>query len=199
LHDTLEDCAAALDRARYRVLVRIFDAELREAVQKKLPSCVVDSSGLFADAVRRARCVIGTSSSVLLEAMRLGRPTGQLIFRDSPLFYQSGWLLGCNTNWTESFSAMVAGNPDRMSRQRRTLEENLSDTDFYSLCREVAEGRMLESPRPIDLADAEFENELFRAILGWRATLFAPLLRLVYSRRRRNGALPQTDADPRSG
>jgi len=94
---------------------------------------------------------------------------------------------------------MVAGNPDRMHRQRRTLEENLRDTVFYSLCREVAEGRMLESPRPIDLANPEFENELFRTILGWRATLFAPLLRLVYSRRRRNGAVPHTDATLRSG
>lgn len=186
LQTTLESCATALDRAGHRVLLRIMDSELREATQAKLPqdrTQISDIDEPFSDALTRTRCVVGTPSSVLLEAMAHDKPTGQLMFRDSPLFYQSGWLLGCNNDWAASFESMLAAEPERMDAQRQTLRENLSEEDFFSHCQQVADGKNLDVPRRVDVSDLEFENDLLRDLLGWRARLFAPFLRALYSRR----------------
>jgi hypothetical protein len=118
--------------------------------------------------------------------MQHGRPTAQLMFRDSPLFYQSGWLLGCNEDWQASFESMLAADPDRMDSQVRTLRENLSEQDFFSHCEEIGSGKRLESPRPIDARDLEFENQLFREMLGWRARLLAPIWQTLSPRGRVN-------------
>lgn len=177
LFETIEACALALDRAGYRVLVRVSDDDLRQLIQAKLTRCTFDTRETFTNALARTRCVIGTPSSVLLEAMRHGKPTGQLMFRDSPLFYQSGWLLGCNGDWEASFASMLAPDPERMDSQQQTLRENLSEDDFFSLCAGVASNKEFESPRPLDAADLEFENGLLRRLLGWRARLIAPVLR----------------------
>lgn len=182
----LEACARALDRAGHQVLVRVADDELRNLIRARLPACTFDTSERFSDALARSRCVIGTPSSVLLEAMQHGKPVGQLMFRDTPLFYQSGWLLGCNQDWEATLTSMLHMDPDRMDSQFRTLRENLSEEDFFSHCGEVASGKQLESPRSFDTLDLEFENELFRGLLGWRTRLFAPMLRFLPGKWRRN-------------
>ncbi len=187
----LEACATALERGGYRVLLRIADDALRAAIEPTRaasPSQFGSSpeSERISEALTRVRCVIGTPSSVLLEAMQQGKPTAQLMFRDSPLFYQSGWLLGCNEDWKTSFESMLAANPERMESQARTLTENLSHDDFFSHCEEFGPGKRLESPRPFDDLDLAFEVELLRRLLGWRARLLAPILRALSPRSRLN-------------
>jgi hypothetical protein len=182
----IEACATALDRTGHSVLVRVEDGALRQAIQRRIPRCAFDTSESFTEALVRTRCVIGTPSSVLLEAMRHGKPTGQLMFRDSPLFYQAGWLLGCNEDWKTSFASMLARDRDRMDFQLRTLRDNLSEEDFFSHCQKIASAKQLESPRPFDALDLEFENKLFRDLLGWRARLFAPILHSLSTRWRGN-------------
>jgi hypothetical protein len=115
--------------------------------------------------------------------MQHDKPTGLLMFRDSPLFYQTGWLLGCNADWQASFTSMLARDSKRMGLQTETLRQNLSDEDFFAHCRRIADGELLETPRPLDALDLEFEYRVLRGLLGWRARWLAPLLRLLSSRR----------------
>ena len=42
------------------------------------------------------------------------RPTATLVFRDSPLFYQTGWILGGLGDWNSSFASMLAGDSERV-------------------------------------------------------------------------------------
>ena len=179
LADVLKRCARALEATSQRVLVRLFDEDLRAVVRAAAPSARFDESGDFASALRQVRCVIGTPSSVLLEAMAAGHPTASLMFRDSPLFYQPGWLLGCSDDWTASFASMLACEPERMAQQRSTLESELSPEDFFEHCRRIAGGAPPTHPRPLDRADLEFENRVLHSLLGWRARLAAPLLRII--------------------
>ncbi len=182
----LAGCGAALERGGHRTLVRIFDGELRAAIRSAAPSCCFDIEGSFAEALSRTRCVIGTPSSVLLESMQHDKPTGLLMFRDSPLFYQTGWLLGCREDWNSSFASMLERDPARMELQRQTLRDNLSKQDFFGYCQKIADGEFLSSPRPFDLRDLEFENRVLRSLLGWRARWLAPILRAQALRRRRD-------------
>jgi len=173
----LLDAADALSAGGYRHAFRIFDHPLLRRLRRRRPDLRVDATGSFASALARTSCVIGTPSSVLLEAMQHGRPTGTLIFRDTPLFYQTGWLLGGSSDWHASLESMLRREPERMAFQSRVLRENVSDEDFFAHCDRIRDGAMLVSPRPLDAADLEFENRSLRRLLGWRARLLLPLLR----------------------
>ncbi len=176
-------CANALITAGHRALVRIFDDEIRKAVQRAVPSAHFDATGSFADALAESRCVIGTPSSVLLEAMVHDRPTATLVFRDSPLLYQTGWLLGGFSDWNTSFRSMLARDPDRMAQQRESLRENVSDQDFFEQAEALVRRDRLATPRPLDALDLEFENRVLRELVGFRARLFAPIYRALRSSR----------------
>jgi len=169
LRAALSACGAALEHAGHRTLVRIFDPELRNSIRSAAPSCRFETRSSFAEALSRTRCVIGTPSSVLLESMQHEKPTGLLVFRDRPLFYQTGWLLDRSDDWGKSFTSMLARDPTRMERQRESLLENLSNEDFFGHCKKIADGERLNTPRPFDALDLEFENKAVRAMLGWRA------------------------------
>ncbi len=173
----LSACGAALERDGHRTLVRIFDKKLRESIRSAAPSCSFETKGSFAEALSRTRCVIGTPSSVLLESMQHDRPTGLLVFRDSPLFYRTGWLLGCSDDWETSFASMLGRDPTRMELQRESLRENLSNEDFFGHWRKIADDERLKTPRPFDALDLEFERQVRRVTLGWRARWRAPIVR----------------------
>jgi hypothetical protein len=167
----LAACGAALVNGGHRTLVRIYDEDLRESIRSTAPSFTFETQSRFAEALSRSRCVIGTPSSVLLEAMQHDKPTGLLMFRDSPLFYQTGWLLGCSDDWGTSFVSMLGRDPNRMQRQQQSLRENISDQDFFTHCKKISDGELLAAPRPLDSLDLEFENRVLRTMLGWRSAL----------------------------
>jgi hypothetical protein len=183
LGEVLSACGAALAHGGHRTLVRIFDEDLRKSIRSAAPSFSFETKSSFAEALSRSRCVIGTPSSVLLEAMQHDKPTGLLMFRDDPLFYQTGWLLGCSHDWRTSFASMLGRDPNRMELQQQSLRENLSDQDFFTHCRKISDGELLSAPRPLDALDLEFENRVLRRMLGWRA----PLLRILGLIRDRSG------------
>ncbi len=175
----LRDCLAALDRAGHRSLVRLFDDDLLGALRPAAARARFDATGSFSEALAQCRCVIGTPSSVLLEAMHHDRPTATLVFRDSPLFDRTGWLLGGFADWEASFASMLARDPARMALQRDTVRESLSDQDFYDQLDALVDGDALAAPRPLDARDLEFENRVLRRIAGRRARLLLPLYRAL--------------------
>lgn len=179
LTQALVACGDALNAAGHGTLVRIFDDEIRRAVQRALPRAHFDATGSFADALARSRGVIGTPSSVLLESMLHDRPTATLVFRDCPLLYQTGWLLGGFSDWSASFGSMLARDPDRMAQQRESLRENVSDEDFFAQIETLVGGDHRATPRPLDARDLEFENRVLRQVAGFRARLFAPIYRAL--------------------
>jgi len=179
LEGALVACAAALGEARHRTLVRIFDDRTRRSVERAMPDATIDTTGDFRDTLARCHCVIGTPSSVLLEAMHHDHPTATLLFRDGPLFYSTGWLLGGFSDWRTSFASMLARDPDRMALQRRSVRENLSELDFHEQIEDFMQGDVLRVPRPLDALDLEFENQVLRQVAGIRARLFAPIYRAL--------------------
>lgn len=172
----LVDLCRALSAGGHRYALRLFDPALLRSLGEAIPGVPVDASGSFTEALARTRCVIGGPSSVLLEAMEHDKPTATLMFRDSPLFYQTGWLLGCTSDWGASLQSMLARPPERMDFQRRVLQENLSEQDFYEACERALEDGSLRS-RPFDAEDLEFENRALHRLLGWRAWLVPSALR----------------------
>lgn len=179
LTDVICACADALERAGHATLVRIFDDRVRAAVRAAAPRAHFEATGSFRNALAQARCVIGTPSSVLLEAMHHGRPTATLVFRDGPLFDRTGWLLAERATWPASFASMLAREPERMAIQRDALRTSLSDRDYFSAVEELCAGDALAAPRPFDALDREFEQHVLRAARPLRARLVAPIYRAL--------------------
>jgi hypothetical protein len=180
LRQALATCASAIEAAGLRLLVRLFDEALWDAIQRAAPSAVRDASPDSATALARVRCVIGTPSSVLLEAMHHDRPTATLVFRDAPLLYSTGWLLGGFTDWGASLRSMLDRDPSRLQLQQQSLRENLSAEDFHGQLDELVRRERLPAPRPLDERDLAFENRVLRHVAGWRARMLAPLYRALF-------------------
>ncbi len=159
----LEGCAHGLQPYGARILVRLFDSSLSERVRTVLPNARFETQGSFTDALARAACVIGTPSSVLLEAMLHNKPTATLLFRSHPLFYETGWQIEPNAPFAKGFTEMLQRNEARLHVQAESLQQNLSHKDFY---RDGLLGSAIENltaPRPLDEADLEFEHR----VLTW--------------------------------
>ena len=192
LERALVACARALASGGYRILVRIFDEGLREAVRAVVPGARFEVSTPFVDALRACRCVIGTPSSVLLEAMIHRRPTAILVFRDAPLLHPTGWLIGGFADWQATFASMLARDPARMALQDEVLRENVAEQDFFEALEAVVASGGLAVPRPLDDLDLAFENRVLHGLLGWRARLLAPILGLRSESRPGRPSSPRT-------
>lgn len=159
----LKTCATALAERGYRVCARLFDGSLRTSVRANAPRACFDTKGTFREALGRARCVIGTPSSVLFEAMVHGRPTALLDFRDRPLFYGCGWRLDRDSDWDSTLDSMHTGDASGMQRQKACLRRHLSHEDFYSIIRRIGHEGLLAGPRSLDPLDLAFERRVHHA------------------------------------
>jgi hypothetical protein len=159
----LEACARALRPYAARVLVRLFDPGLARRVRAVLPEASFETQGAFKTALARTACVIGTPSSVILEAMHHKKCTALLQFRPHPHFYEAGWKIDPTQEIGPILSEMLAGNQAGLRRQEATLEQNQSARDFYIDGLRGPELEQLTSPRRLDEADRAFEHR----VLAW--------------------------------
>lgn len=173
LGGALERVARVISEGGHRVLVRLFDPVLRRRVKRILPNARYEEQGSSGDAIARTRAVIGTPSSVLLEAMVRDRPTATLDFRGTPRFYETGWRIDPTSNVAETLRSLLAGGAVGMAQQHSSIRENVSDQDFYAICDGVLAGELLREPRRFDREDEAFEAALARSELRlgtwWRA------------------------------
>jgi hypothetical protein len=152
-----------LNHTGYSYVFRIFDSELRKALPAEARNL---TAGRFEDVLEQVECVIGTPSSVLLQSMASARPTGTLLYRDSPLFYQTGWLVGNLQNLEETLKSMITREKTRMEFQTYSVNQNLSQEDFYTALPTVITHRETEKPlRPESYEALRFENSTLKSLL----------------------------------
>jgi len=171
----LERVCDALRSSERRFAVRLFDDRLIEAAG----DAHNDRDGNFADALSRTRCVIGTPSSVLLESMLHAKPTATLLYRDGPLFHQTGWLIGCTEDLEPTFESMLTAERTRMEFQASELGKHVDSRDFY----EWFEDWLKRDPpqeAALDPASLEFENGVLRKLIGGALWLAKPALPLAH-------------------
>jgi hypothetical protein len=158
LEQGLHDLGLALAHAGRRVLVRVPQAGLRAVLRRVLPTARFAMRSSFARALFRARCVIGTPSSVLLESMYHDRPTALLRVGEGPLYYGAGWLLDDGADRAATFESMLARDEARMAAQRTAVRTQLSRDDFFDVCEALLAGGRLRAARPLDARDEAFET-----------------------------------------
>lgn len=156
----LQHLIEALERCGHSYICRIFDPFLLN----ELPSKHNLTEGKFSDVLDQVGCVIGTPSSVLLQSMACNKPTATLIYRDSPLFFQTGWLLGSFDTMSSTLESMISRDRTRMEFQTFSLKENLSQEDFYAVLDTVLQ-QPEKSPRNDDCETLQFEKSIYKSLL----------------------------------
>lgn len=157
----LRQLTAALEQGGYSYVFRIFDNTLREALSPKENLL----EGSFEEALQQVDCVIGTPSSVLLQGMASDKPVGTLIYRDSPLFYQSAWLVADLYNMEATLSSMISRENTRMEFQSYCLEQNLSQEDFFTVLDDLVKQQAVSGNTTENLQTLRFENNILRSLL----------------------------------
>ncbi|KAF0859829.1 MAG: hypothetical protein E7B29_15270 [Mixta calida] len=110
----------ALEQKKENYCFRIFD----EKIIKTL--CIDESknftSGSFEEILNKVSFVITTPSSIMLQAMHSRKPVATLLYRDSPIFIQSGWIIYDGVNLQHVIDSMLLRDKKRMFFQQSELE-----------------------------------------------------------------------------
>lgn len=157
----LKHLIAVLEQHGYSYVFRIFDHALREALSPKENLL----EGSFAEVLQQVECVIGTPSSVLLQSMASDKPTGTLIYRDSPLFYQTGWLVADLYSLETTLASMILREETRMDFQTCCLKQNLSQENFFTVMDELIKRQPWRKKTTENLQTLRFENNILHSLL----------------------------------
>jgi len=106
---------------------RIFDISLLSSINEKYVGVLVnDIEEGFEDTLERYSSVITTPSSVAVVSMFHRRPTALLIYRDWPMFLQTGWLIPSIDVFKGQFNDFLDGEDSRMAIQDRLLSNYMT-------------------------------------------------------------------------
>ncbi|TVU75453.1 hypothetical protein FQP87_11245 [Vibrio tasmaniensis] len=104
-----------------KIALRIYDKKLlNELSPFKLPNITECS---FNEFIGLSDVVVSTPSSVVLTSMIAKKKTCQMIYRDSPLLLQSGWMIHHSTNITDTIASLL--NPTQEQEFRLRYQESV--------------------------------------------------------------------------
>ena len=119
------------------LVFRIFDKELIDFPEAGGIENIME--GDIRDVIREVDGVICTPSSVLLTSMMYDKPTAQIIYRDCPIFLQTGWLIYDVDQVTKTINSMLEGDVDRMRYQSYVVKTNYIQTEFQDVLSRCSE------------------------------------------------------------
>lgn len=126
----LVDILLALQRELLEVSqkykVRIFDKELLSKLKEKDESLFNDIDSSFCECISNVNSVFTTPSSIALTAMELKVPVCQIIYRNTPIFVQSGWMLTNKYLIRKTVGDILDPDPERMSFQTSMVNNHSS-------------------------------------------------------------------------
>lgn len=111
--------------------LRIFDKKLLIDL-RQITSVNNDVKNDFEATLCRYSSVITTPSSIALTSMYHQRSTGLLVYRDYPMFLQTGWMIYARENFIDMLDGFVNRDKDRIDIQNHIIhgyisEKNLND------------------------------------------------------------------------
>lgn len=115
----------------HKLVLRVFDSTLIDFEEAKLLRN--ETSIPFEDVLNEVDAVISTPSSVILTSMLSGKPTGQIIYRDAPIFLQSGWMIHQSCDITQTLNSMASAEKERMSYQEKIISYNYPSEEIEAV------------------------------------------------------------------
>lgn len=124
LINSLKEIKKNIEEKNIEVVYRIFDENLLSELKIEPQNNNIISE--FDDILKEVSSVITTPSSITINAMFHNRSVGQIIYRDSPLFVQSGWNLSSGYSISSTIDSLLAREVKRMEFQKYQVSNYLA-------------------------------------------------------------------------
>lgn len=134
----------SLDKLNFKYIFRVFDDSLCERLN--LINEINIKDGSYEDCLKKVDFVITTPSSISYTTMYHGKALAHLIYRDSPMFIQSGWNISGSLDIENTLRSMITFNQDRMNFQEFQVSK-------YTVDNETVESQVIE-----ELKQQKIEN-----------------------------------------
>ena len=117
---------------------RIFDQKLLSEVKSELPCTIEnDIQESFESILLNYSSVVTTPSSISVTAMYHQRAVATLLYRDTPLFLNSGWSIPSVAVFKSCLLDFTGLDSERMAIQNRLLSQHLSDSTLNKCITDV--------------------------------------------------------------
>ncbi|WP_033578286.1 hypothetical protein [Priestia aryabhattai] len=127
LIDLLDDLLKELSYLKDKIYFRIFDSRIVNKLNISDNRNLINGS--FENILKDFDIVVSTPSSIVLNAMYHGRAVAQLLYRDNPIFLQSGWYINHPRNIKNTLEDMIVKNEHRMIFQQFIISEYINSLD----------------------------------------------------------------------
>lgn len=132
LIDIMKNIASeSIKNENVELIIRVFDEHILDALADF--DFFNDIKTPFNDLLVNVDAVISTPSSIILTSMLSKKPTCQIIYRDSPLLLQSGWMIHGSTNVQITLNDISESNMERMQYQNFVVENNYKNSSLIDL------------------------------------------------------------------
>ena len=140
---------------------RIFDDKLFSALQENYSGSIVnDIQSGFEDTLERYTSVITTPSSIAVASMFHGRPTALLIYRDWPMFLQTGWSIPSVDVFKNNFDSFFDCDDSRIAIQDRLFLNYRTTKGITDRINDILNIKLLKSHDCDNLIIRSYENFL---------------------------------------
>lgn len=109
----------------------------------------------FSDTIKNFKCLITTPSSIIVTAMELNIPVAQIIYRDCPIFVQSGWIIS-NLNLDSTYDSMLKFEKERMDFQKFQLQ------NYFNSNADILE--IVSAPPQKKIKKIDYDTRLYNMI-----------------------------------
>jgi hypothetical protein len=124
LEKILKKVIKILDEMNINYIFRIFDEYLINNLDIQSENNY--DEGNFDSVLSKVDFVITTPSSITINAMYHDRPVAQLIYRDTPMFVQSGWNINMGNNIEQTINSLLKKDKNRINFQNWQVEKYIN-------------------------------------------------------------------------
>lgn len=135
---------------KFEVKLRVFDEALLARLNMDGFENDIESS--FNELINDVDALITTPSTIVLTSMLNDIATCQLIYRNSPMFVQSGWMYHGSCDFEYVINGMLNRDAERLAYQRKVLKENYPSSDLSEI---ILNGNSCFSKRSTDSDESE--------------------------------------------
>ncbi|WP_394866659.1 hypothetical protein [Paraclostridium bifermentans] len=125
LVDILKKVVNSLEELNVDYIFRIYDEYLINSLNINEYKNKIEPS--FEEVLKDVGVVITTPSSISLNAMYHDRAVAHILYRDTPMFLQSGWVISNSYPVKDTIKSLISKDEHRMNFQKYQVEKYLNE------------------------------------------------------------------------
>lgn len=145
-----------LEEMKVDYIFRVFDEYLVKNIG--IDGKVNFIEGSFEDVLRNVDIVITTPSSISINAMYHNRAVAHIMYRDTPMFLQSGWMISESYPIEQTIKSLLMKDEYRMNYQVHQLEKYIKDSHDSSIIDKIMESEIYFENNIVDFIDTNLYN-----------------------------------------